>query len=106
MPISKKWSIMKAERIETRVPERDGVYELTSFGADRALYIGKTRNLKRRLREHLNERKPNRYRYVMSSFLQSTDSMEKDHFERYVQKYGETPPWNSQDPRTPQGVFG
>lgn len=100
MPISKKWSTMKRAKINRSVPTKSGLYELTSFGEQRALYIGRTDNLQRRLLEHLDEKRPNRFRFKKAGFLQSPKSMEKGAFDRYEDKHGETPPWNTQDPRT------
>lgn len=99
MPIRKKWSKMRRAQIKKKAPRKAGVYELTSFGRDRAMYIGATDNLERRLLEHLSESNPNRFRFKKASLLQSPKSMEKRHFTKYENKYGETPPWNTQDPR-------
>lgn len=99
MPIAKKWSKMKRRKIKTEVPAKGGVYELTSFGQKRALYIGSSGNIRRRLMEHLDDKKPNRFRYKTASFLQRPESMEKKVFDRYEDKHGQTPPWNTQDPR-------
>lgn len=100
MPISKKWSKMRRTKIKRDAPTKGGIYELTSFGERRALYIGSTDDLQRRLLEHLDEKKPNRFRFKIAGFLQSPGSMEETAFSRYEAKYGETPPWNDQDPRT------
>ncbi len=100
MPISKKWSKMTRTKIEQTAPKAGGVYELTSFGKSRPLYIGRTDNLQRRLLEHQEERKPNRFRFKKAGFLKSPKSMEQDLFENYESKYGEIPSWNVQDPRT------
>lgn len=100
MPIAKKWSTMKRSKITRTVPTTGGVYELTSFGQQRPLYIGSTDNLQRRLLEHLGETRPNRFRYKKAGFLQSPQSLEKNAFDKYEAKYGEIPPWNTQDPRT------
>lgn len=100
MPISKKWSTMKRSKIERSAPTDGGVYELTSFGEQRALYIGSTDDLQRRLLEHLDDKKPNRFRFKEASLFQSPGSMEEDVFDNYEDKYGETPPWNTQDPRS------
>lgn len=100
MPIAKKWSTMKRSTIEQNAPAKGGLYELTSFGEERALYIGSTDNLQRRLLEHLDDKKPNRFRFKTAGLLQSAGTMEEDAFDRYEDKYGETPPWNTQDPRS------
>lgn len=100
MPISKKWSTMKRSKIKRSAPTSGGLYELTSFGQQRALYIGKTDDLQRRLLEHLDDKRPNRFRFKKAGILQSPGSMEKKAFERYENKYGETPSWNTQDPRS------
>jgi len=100
MPISKKWSKMNRSKIERSAPTDGGVYELTSFGKQRALYIGSTGNLQRRLLEHLDDKNPNQFRFKEAGFFQSPGSMEQDAFDNYENKYGKTPPWNTQDPRT------
>jgi hypothetical protein len=100
MPIAKNWSKMNRSKIKQAVPADGGAYELTSFGKQRALYIGQTDNLQRRLIEHLEEKNPNRFRYKKAGFLQSPKSMEKEMLNNYEEKYGELPPWNTQDPRT------
>ncbi|MFC7205077.1 GIY-YIG nuclease family protein [Haloferax namakaokahaiae] len=100
MPIPKKWSRMNRSQIKQTAPTSSGVYELTSFGKQRALYIGQTDNLQRRLLEHLDDKKPNRFRFKEAGFLQSPKSMEKNEFDNYENKHGNTPPWNTQDPRT------
>ena len=100
MPIPKKWSKMKRTKIKRSAPTKGGVYELTSFGEDRALYIGSSDNLQRRLLEHLSQSKPNRFRYKTAGLLQNPESLEKRHFNKYEKKHGTTPPWNTQDLRT------
>lgn len=99
MPISKKWSKMRRSKIKRDAPGKGGIYELTSFGEQRALYIGSTDDIERRLLEHLDDKKPNRFRFKTAGFFQSPGSMEENAFDRYESKYGEIPPWNDQDPR-------
>lgn len=91
---------MKRSKIKQSASTKRGVYELTSFGKQRALYIGSTNNLQRRLLEHLDDKKPNRFRIKEAGLLQSPESMEQSVFDDYENKHGETPPWNTQDPRT------
>jgi excinuclease UvrABC nuclease subunit len=99
MPISKKWSKMNRAKIKQSAPTDGGIYELTSFGKQRALYIGSSANLQRRLLEHLDDKKPNRFRFKTAGLLRSPKSMEQNAFDNYEAKYGETPRWNTQDPR-------
>lgn len=102
MTIKKKWSKATKSKIKRKVPKKGGVYELTSFGKDKPLYIGGTHNLKNRILEHNRKRNPNRYRYKTAGFLNlfpRPQSMEKKHFNKYENKYSEIPPWNTQDPR-------
>lgn len=96
---------MTASHIQAKVPEKGGVYELTSFGKDAPLYIGQSDNLRRRLLEHLDDKSPNRYRFKETGFLQNPEKMEEDHLDRYEDRYGQTPPWNTEDPRNGSGWF-
>lgn len=98
MPISKKWSRMNRAAIDD-VPAKSGIYELTSFGEQRALYIGSSDDINRRLQEHLNSSDPNRFRYETAGLFDHHGTMEENAFERYERKYGEIPPWNDNDPR-------
>ncbi|MHB9288807.1 GIY-YIG nuclease family protein [Halobacteriales archaeon Cl-PHB] len=91
---------MTRAQIKRTAPAKGGLYELTSFGKQRALYIGCSDDLERRLLEHLEDKKPNRFRYKRAGFLTSLESMEKKAFNRYEAKFGNTPPWNTQDPRS------
>lgn len=91
---------MNRSKIQRTAPTDGGVYELTSFGEGRALYIGSTDDLQRRLLEHLDDKKPNRFRFKEAAFLQNPESLEEATFENYEEKYGEIPPWNTQDPRS------
>lgn len=100
MPIPKKWSKMERQKIVATAPNAGGLYELTSFGEQRALYIGRSSDLKHRLLEHLADTNPNRFRFKTASLFQSPRSMEKQAFDAYENKYSETPPWNDQDPRS------
>lgn len=88
---------MNQANIKGNVPEKSGVYELKNFG--RFVYIGKAKNLKRRLLVHLNDKDPNYYRYETTSWLQSAKSLEDKHLTRYEDKYGRLPRWNSNDTR-------
>lgn len=99
MPISKKWSKMTRATIVRKAPERSGVYELTSFGEQRPLYIGRSSDLQARLLQHLSESRPNKFRFKKVGFFGSPAALEREHFDRYVKKYGSIPPWNTQDPR-------
>lgn len=100
MPISKKWSKMTRVSIKQKAPSSPGVYELTSFGERRPLYIGRTQNLQQRLLRHLSESRPNKFRFEKAGWLTSPKALERKHFEQYVNKYGAIPPWNTQDPRS------
>jgi hypothetical protein len=96
MPIEKRWSKMTADKLED-IPEEAGVYELSGFGSDRALYIGQTKNLRRRLRAHHQNFNPNQFRFQTAGVFDEPEELERLHMERYVEKNGEIPPWNTYD---------
>ncbi len=105
MPIhDKQWSDATKYHIKKNVPEKAGVYELRSFGELK--YIGKAKNLRRRLREHLNDTNPNKYRFeIVTGFFSSAKSREDELLDWYEDKHGELPPWNSNDTRNNSGLF-
>lgn len=100
MPINKNWQSSTKDRIQSRVPEKPGVYELRAFGE--FVYIGSSDNLQRRLLEHEEERNPNEFRFKSMGFfdqlVSSPVNLEREHFDRYVEKYGEPPRWNQKRP--------
>jgi excinuclease UvrABC nuclease subunit len=97
MPISKKWSKATERNVKRKVPNKRGAYELKSFGD--LVYIGKARNLQRRLLEHLNERDPNYYRYETASLFSSPGRMEKKYLTQFGNSEAAMPSWNNRDPR-------
>jgi len=96
MPISKPFTKATEAKVRNRVPQKSGVYELKSFGEIK--YIGSSNNLQDRLLTHLSERNPNGFRFKTAGFLSSHTKMERKHYDRYVEKYGSSPDWNSQRP--------
>lgn len=97
MPISKKWSTASKSHIQNNAPESKGIYELKCFGE--LVYVGRAKNIRRRLLEHLNNRDPNYYRFKKAGFLSSYKRMEDDHLTQYEEKHGSLPPWNANDTR-------
>ena len=97
MPIeNKNWSKATEEHIRETVPEKKGIYELKSFGE--TVYVGRSSNLKRRLLEHVDERKPNKFRFKKLGFFSSATKAERKHYDRHVEKYGTPPKWNDKRP--------
>lgn len=96
MPISKPFTTATEAKVRAKVPEKAGVYELKCFGEVK--YIGSSRNLQNRLLTHLNERNPNWFRFETAGWLSSHRKMERKHYDRYVEKNGTSPDWNSQRP--------
>jgi len=97
MPVSKKWSQATRAHIKRNVPEKKGIYELKCFGELK--YIGKAKNLQRRLLEHNSDRDPNYYRFKKAGWLTSHSRLEDKHFTQYGSTDEEIPPWNKNDTR-------
>lgn len=95
MPIAKRWSRATKSSILSKVPEKRGIYELKSFGE--VVYVGRTNNLRRRLLSHLTDRNPNYYRYEDLGFDTDGESLEREHYERLVERLGRPPRWNDGD---------
>ncbi|MFY4814483.1 hypothetical protein ACOJIV_17555 [Haloarcula sp. AONF1] len=96
MPISKKPSKATEANIKQNVPNKKGVYELISFGEVK--YVGSSSDLQERLLTHHRERKPNKYRYKTVGFLKSKAKVEREHYDRHVEKHGQPPEWNDKRP--------
>ncbi|MFB6217381.1 MAG: GIY-YIG nuclease family protein [Candidatus Aenigmatarchaeota archaeon] len=96
---------MTEEALEN-VPKKPGVYELSSFGEERPLYIGESENLKRRLKEHKRSYNPNQFRFRKAGILENPKKLETEHLERYKEKYGEMPPWNVEEPSESSDTLG
>jgi excinuclease UvrABC nuclease subunit len=96
MPISKNWSRASIPHVKKHAPSKSGIYELKSFGE--LVYIGSSENIQHRLLEHLNSRDPNYYRFQTGDFLSSYKRMEREHYDRFVEKYGRSPRWNDRRP--------
>ena len=96
MPIAKRWSRATKSNILSKVPEERGIYELKSFGE--VVYVGRTKNLRRRLLSHLTDRNPNYYRYEELGFGADDEAIVGEHYERLVGRLGRPPQWNDGDP--------
>jgi len=96
MPISKPYTKATEAKIVSKVPQKAGVYELKSFGETK--YIGSSKNLQERLLTHLEARNPNWFRFKKAGFLSSHKKMEREHYDRHVEKYGSAPDWNQKRP--------
>lgn len=97
MPITKPYRTATREDVKSNAPTSSGVYELKSFGELK--YIGRAKNLRRRILEHLSEKNPNKYRFKKTGFLQSAKSLEDTHLTRYEDKNGSLTDWNHNDTR-------
>lgn len=97
MPINGRFAKATGENIKEQVPEKSGVYELKSFG--NFVYIGKANNLQRRILEHNRKKDPNGFRYETAGLFKSAKSLEDKHLDRYEEKNGKLPPWNTADTR-------
>lgn len=96
MPLRARWRNATLEDVKERVPERAGVYELRCFGE--LVYIGSSKNLRRRLTRHVRDRCPNRYRYRTVWFWQNHVNRERAHYDAYVDAHGAPPAWNHRRP--------
>lgn len=97
MPISKPWSKMTKENIREKAPSKSGIYELKCFGSH--VYTGKSKNIRKRLLEHLNEKDPNYFRFKKAGWLGSSGKMEEKHLRKYKKKHGKLPAWNQKKPK-------
>ena len=99
MPIpNKNWAKANRSYVKRNVPEKKGIYELQSGGY--LVYIGKAKNLRRRILEHLREKNPAKYRYKTAGLLSSHHKMEDKHLDRFEEKHGRLPAWNKNDTRS------
>jgi len=96
MPIGKRWSPAKKSHIKNNVPSKKGVYELAAFG--KPVYVGSSKDLQSRLLTHLNERNPNKYRFVTLGWLSNRTKVEREHYDRHEEKHGKPPAWNDRRP--------
>lgn len=96
MPISKPFSTATVSNVKEKVPESKGIYELKSFG--KVVYVGSSDNLQQRLLTHVNERGPNGFRYKTVGWLTNPQKVERQHYDRHVEKHGSPPDWNVQRP--------
>lgn len=97
MPIDKRFSKATAEHIKKTVPLSPGIYELKAFGDVK--YVGSSARLRERLLTHNRERNPNQFRFkVVDGIFSSHTKAEKRHYHRHIEKYGEPPEWNGQEP--------
>lgn len=96
MPIDKNWSKATKAHIKQNVPKKKGIYELKSFGEP--VYVGSSKDLQGRLLRHLNERNPNKYRFKKLGIFSNRVKVERKHYDRHEEKYGEPPKWNDKRP--------
>jgi len=96
MPIRKPYTTATVAKIESKAPQKSGVYELKSFGELK--YIGSSQNLQKRLLTHVRERNPNKFRFKTTGFFGSHKKMEREHYNRYIDKNGSSPDWNDKRP--------
>ena len=95
MPISKPYTKATEAKIKSKVPQKAGVYELKSFGETK--YIGSSNDLQERLLTHL-EKDPNGFRFKEAGIFSSHKKMERNHYDRHVEKHGSAPDWNEKRP--------
>lgn len=96
MPLNAQWRKATRENVKQNVPESPGVYELRCFG--KLVYVGSSKNLQKRLLDHVSRRNPNRYRYKTTWFFQSPKARERAHYDAYEDSNGKPPSWNKRRP--------
>lgn len=90
MPIRKTWTKFTPSTLR-RVPSRPGAYELADKNRHQ-IYVGKSENLNRRLREHHKSRANAIYfRYEVTPIFKYAKDLEAEHSIKYRKKHGKKP---------------
>jgi len=102
MPIDKNWSTFSEEKIKDLAPNRSGVYELQAGGY--LVYIGSTKDLERRLLEHLQTKNAQKFRCKqvdkgLFGLGSGHVKAENEHLSRFEDNKDRLPSWNENDTR-------
>lgn len=94
MPITATWSSLNLNNLQ-QVPAQEGVYELAN-GSYSIIYIGRSDDLNRRLREHLNTADPclKAAAFFRFEVTWRSEAREQELLTEYIRLYGMLPPCN------------
>ena len=108
MGIKKRWSQFTSGNV-SRVPEAPGAYQLAyRYGEKKTAYIGSSKNLRRRLSEHLQDASKSKYRYfryIEAGPFESPKDLEIELREEYEKKHAQKPKGSKKLPRR-RRLFG
>ncbi len=94
MPITATWSSLNTGNVQL-VPAQEGIYELAN-GSYSIIYIGRSDDLSRRLRDHMNTSDPCLkaaafFRFEVTS---RSEERERELLDEYYRQYGQFPRCN------------